>query len=248
MSQLELSHKLGVSQRHISFVESGRSQPSRSLLLAWLQELDVPLIARNEALQEAGYASVYRTTALDDPTLAEATRALERLLLAHDPMPALALDPDWNIVRWNAGGRWLATALAPELLAAHPPSSLNLLDLLIHPEGIARTLVNLHEVGPQFLVRLRQEAISHPSLSPRVEAFEALLRTRLSDGFLSARAVAPASPVLTARYVTPHGELAFFSLFTTFGTPYDITLASLRIEHLYAADETTRATLARLVH
>jgi hypothetical protein len=121
-----------------------------------------------------------------------------------------------------------------------------MLDLLAHPEGFAAPVVNLHEVGPPMLTFLRHEASLQPELAPRVEALATLLRARLGERRL-AGAPGPGAPVLTTRYATPHGELAFFSMFTTFGTPQDITLASLRVEHLFPADEATRAVLVAQV-
>ena len=113
LSQLELSLRLGVSQRHVSFVESGRSKPSRELLIAWLQALNAPLILRNEIMLQAGYAPVYTATQLDDPTLAQVNDALQQLLSAHDPAPAFVIDSRWNLLRLNRGGQWLAATLMP---------------------------------------------------------------------------------------------------------------------------------------
>lgn len=243
LSQLELSLRLGVSQRHVSFVESGRAKPSRELLVAWLQELEAPLVVRNEALLQAGYAPAYSTAPLDDPALAQANYALQQLLGAHDPMPALVIDADWNLLRLNRGGKWLAATLLPWAADLIDTAPVNMLDLLAHPEGFTKSIVNLHEVGPAKLAHLRHEASVHPALTPQVDAFAALLRTRLGAQSLQTSWSRPIAPVLTTRYATPHGELAFFSVFTTFGTPQDITLASLRVEHLFAADEATHALL-----
>jgi transcriptional regulator with XRE-family HTH domain len=247
LSQLELSLRMGVSQRHVSFVETGRAKPSRELLLAWLAELETPLVLRNAALLQAGYAPAYGAAALEDPALAPAHEAILRLLETHDPMPALVIDADWQLLHLNRGGRWLAATLMPWTRAVPPGAPVNLLDLLAHPEGFTRSMVNLEEVGPPFLAHLREDAALRPSLAPRVEAFAALLRERLGERRLRRAQPRPSAPVLTTRYATPHGELAFFSLFTTFGSPQDITLASLRLEHLFAADEATRAVLAAQV-
>jgi transcriptional regulator with XRE-family HTH domain len=242
VSQLGLSLRLGVSQRHVSFVERGRARPSRELLAAWLEELGAPLVLRNEAMLQAGYAPACSAVPLNDPALAEANHALDRLLCAHDPMPALVLDAAWNVLRLNRGARWLVAALVPPALVPADGAPFNMLDLLAHPEGFAAPIVNLHEVGPPMLALLRHEASLVPQLAPRVESLAALLRARLGERRIAAVA-APGAPVLTTRYATPHGELAFFSMFTTFGTPRDITLASLRMEHLFAADGATRAVL-----
>ena len=243
LSQLELSLRLNVSQRHISFVESGRAQPSRELLLAWLQALEAPLVVRNEALLQAGYAPVYGTAQLEDPALAQVNEALQQLLFAHDPMPALVIDAQWNLLRLNRGGQWLAATLMPWAAALENTAPVNLLDLLAHPEGFTKPIVNLAEVGPAMLAYLRQEASVQPAIAPKVEALAALLRDRLGGQSLQANGSRPTAPVLTTRYATQYGELAFFSMFTTFGTPQDITLASLRVEHLFAADEATHAIL-----
>ncbi|MEM6255099.1 MAG: helix-turn-helix transcriptional regulator [Cyanobacteria bacterium P01_D01_bin.156] len=247
LSQLELSLRLGVSQRHISFVESGRANPSRDLLIAWLQELDAPLVLRNEVLLQAGYAPVYNTTQLDDPTLVQVNDALQQLLCTHDPQPALVIDAEWNLVRLNRGGQWLATVLMPgagDLAEAGP---VNMLDLLCHPEGLTKLISNLDEVGPAFLARLQQEVPTKPALSPRVDAFAALLESRLGKQYSHKSCSLPTAPVLTTHYETQYGELAFFSMFTTFGTPQDITLASLRVEHMFAADATTHEVLKQQV-
>jgi transcriptional regulator with XRE-family HTH domain len=243
LSQLELSLRVGVSQRHVSFVESGRARPSRELLLAWLQALDAPLVVRNAAMLQAGYAPAYSAAPLTDPALAQANEAMTRLLQAHDPMPALVIDAQWNLLHANQGGRWLAATLMPWAAQRPANTPMNMLDLLAHPEGFTRQMVNLHEVGPALLAHLRDDASAQPALTPKVEAFAALLRTRLGAPSLQAGWPRAAAPVLTTRFATAHGELAFFSMFTTFGTPQDITLASLRVEHMFAADEATRAVV-----
>ena len=243
LSQLELSLRLGVSQRHVSFVESGRAKPSRDLLMAWLQELEAPLVVRNEAMLQAGYAPAYSNAPLDDPALAQANDALEQLLCAHDPAPALVIDAQWNLLRSNRGCKWLAATLMPWAADLIDTAPVNMLDMLAHPEGFTKSIINLPEVGPAMLAHLRHEASLQPALAPKVEAIAALLRTRLGATNLPTNGSRPAAPVLTTRYATSHGELAFFSVFTTFGTPQSITLASLRVEHLFAGNEATRAVL-----
>jgi transcriptional regulator with XRE-family HTH domain len=247
LSQLELSMRVGVSQRHVSFVESGRAQPSRELLIAWLQELDAPLVVRNAAMLQAGYAPVYSQAPLADPAMAQANEALVRLLQAHDPMPAFVIDAQWNLVHLNQGGKWLAATLMPwaiELLAPRADAApINMLDMLCHPEGLTKNLLNLAEVGPAFLSHLRDDASVQPALAPKAETFARLLRTRLGSQSLHAGWPRQVAPVLTSRFATAYGELAFFSMFTTFGTPQDITLASLRVEHMFAADTATREVL-----
>lgn len=246
LSQLELSLRLDVSQRHLSFVESGRARPSRALLLAWLHELALPLAARNHTLLLAGYAPAYPNAGPDDAAIAVAHQALTRLLAAHDPMPALMLDAHWNLHALNRGSRWLAGVLAPAVAGQLGAGTVNLLDLLLHPDGLAQAITNLDEVGPLLLAQLRDEAAALPALASRVSALGSLLQARLGSSALHGLPP-PRSPVLTTRYATAFGELAFFSMFTTFGTPQDITLASLRVEHLFAADAHTQAVVEQQV-
>ena len=242
LSQLELSLRMGVSQRHVSFVESGRSQPSRELLLSWLHELQAPLALRNVALQQAGFAPVYRGSELADAVLAPVREALGRLLQAHDPMPAMVMDAAWNVLQMNRGAQWLATTLMPWVADLPPGQPINMIDAMLHPEGMTRHITNLEEVAPALLAHMRDDASVVPEILPRVEQLAQQMQQRLGKRVLASwpRQMAP---VLTTRFATLYGQLAFFSLFSTFGTPQDITLASLRVEHVFPADEATRAVL-----
>lgn len=243
ISQLELALRMGVSQRHVSFVESGRAQPSRELLLSWLHELQAPLALRNVALQQAGFAPVYRGSELSDAVLAPVREALSRLLAAQDPMPAMVMDAAWNVLQMNRGAQWMALTLMPWIAHLPQDQPINMLDAMLHPEGMTRHLTNLEEVAPAMLAHLRDDANVAPELVTRVELLAAQIQKRLGK-----RSLTPwprkMAPVLTTRFSTAHGELAFFSMFSTFGTPQDITLASLRVEHLFAADDATRAVIA----
>jgi transcriptional regulator with XRE-family HTH domain len=242
VSQLALALRLGVSQRHVSYVENGRTQPSRRLLGEWLAELEVALPLRNALSQQAGYAPLFSHAALSDPDLAQASLALSQLVAAHDPMPCFVIDASWNLLQTNAGGLWLAHDLMPWLLRSPPSGPLNMLDLLAHPEGIAARIANLDVVGPQMLRLLRHEAIANPAITRRMEQVAARLADLLGASFMSGHGSdgpAAAVPMMTTRFRTSIGVLGFFSMFTTFGTPYDITLASIRVEHFFAADADT---------
>lgn len=241
VSQLTLSLALGVSQRHVSFVENGRSRPSRELLAAWLDALDLPLATRNSLTLRAGFAPVFREGTLGDPELQQAQRAMQLLLEAHDPFPCLIVDEHWNLVNTNRGGRWLALELCPWL--AQQTTAPNMFDLLLHPDGMLSRVQNLREVGPQLLAQLRREEAANPALALRVHTFATRLRELLGDLPAAARTGAATEALMTTRFSTSVGSLAFFSMFTTFGTPYDITLASIRVEHLFPADTETAAVL-----
>ncbi len=239
-SQLELAMRVGVSQRHISFVECGRAKASRPLLIAWLRALDVPLAVQNAVLLKAGFAPAFGASRLDDPTLAQAHGALLNLLQAHDPMPALVLDAEWNLLHANRGAAWLLQTVLPGMAAHGPDACTNMLDLMAHPDGLMGAIRNLEEVGPALLAHVEDQVASLPALAPRVRAFAQALHMRMGPNALGRGLPVAGTPVLTTRFASPLGDLAFFSMFTTFGSPHDITLASLRVEHLFAADETTR--------
>jgi transcriptional regulator with XRE-family HTH domain len=241
LSQLALSLRLGVSQRHVSFVESGRALPSRALLNAWLEELQVPLAARNAALLAAGYAPSYSTAQLGDAALAIPTDAMQRLLHVHDPMPAWVVDAHWNVLHANRGGMWLVGTLLPALATASRGGPLNMLDLLTDPDGLCTKILNLDEVGQPILAQLRAESVAHPALVPKLDALRVGMQRRLGPKATSRDRTTQSMPVLTTRFATPYGVLSFFTMLTTFGTPHDITLASLRVEHLFAADAQTAA-------
>jgi transcriptional regulator with XRE-family HTH domain len=251
LSQLELSMRVGVSQRHLSFVESGRANPSRQLLMAWLQELEAPLALRNAAMLQAGYAPAFGAAPLSDPSMAAAHSAIAQLLKSHDPMPAFVIDAHWNLLRLNQGGQWLAATLMPwtaSLLGnTQPGTPLNMLDLMVHPQGFASQMLNLSEVGPVLLSHLRDEALLQAAIAAKVDAFAAYLRQHTGVQNPSSHLPRQAFPMLTSRFATAFGELTFFSMFTTFGTPQDITLESLRVEHMFAADEATSSVLKREV-
>jgi transcriptional regulator with XRE-family HTH domain len=252
LSQLELALRIRASQRHVSYVESGRAMPSRPLLMHWLRELQLPLRTRNHALMQAGYAPAYSEAPLTDASLRSIHEALGHLAQSHDPLPCYVLDAQWNIVHLNRGGAWLAATLLPEWTASQAAGQqaagpMNMLDLMLAPQGLLEKITNLAEVGPQLVAQLQQElagqGLPAPCLTAKLAAIEASVARRLGSASKAALHTQPAAPVMTTRFATAHGELAFFSMFSTFGTPQSISVASLRIEHLFAADEATRAVL-----
>jgi transcriptional regulator with XRE-family HTH domain len=254
VSQLELSLRLGVSQRHVSFVEGGKSKPSRTLLAQWLEALELPLALRNELMLQAGFAPLYTAGAAAEGGEAVAHAALARLLAAHDPMPAMVLNAQWQVLQTNAGAARLLGLLMP-VLAAQVGAQLaafqagrspapSMVDAMLHPQGLFARMLNLHEVGPSVLAHLRQDAVHEPALRPRVLAVQAMLKAKL--GAKRIERLHPLEPVVTSRFDTALGPLAFFSMFTTFGSPQSIGLASLRVEHLFAADEQTARAMGQL--
>ncbi|CAM3892444.1 helix-turn-helix transcriptional regulator [Roseateles saccharophilus] len=237
VSQLELSLRTGVSQRHLSCIETGRSRAGRETLLALLDALGATLEERNQALLAAGYAPAHAERALDAPEMAPVRAALAQLLHAHDPTPALVLDGDYNVVMANAGlARLLALlGLPAEAMLGRP---LNLLRAVFAPGGLRALCVNEAELCGELWARASREAEHLPRLRALLDELGAMLQPW--------GAVEPGGlPVLALRLRAADGRvLSFFSAFTSFGTPLDITLASLKVEHLFPADEATRAALA----
>lgn len=242
LSQLHFALDAGISQRHLSFIESGRSQPSRDMILRLADRLGVPLRERNAMVMAAGYAPVYPERTLDEPALQAARRAIATILKGHEPCPALAVDRHWHLVDANAGvQRLLALVKDPALL--QPP--VNVLRLALHPGGIAGSVINLAGWRAHVLERLRvQVEITGDAGLEALRAELAALR-------------APASPdpgphhdygdvAATLRLHTPAGDLSFITTVTVFGTPVDVTLSELALELFFPADDVTLGRLATL--
>jgi transcriptional regulator with XRE-family HTH domain len=238
LSQLELSLDAKISTRHLSFLETGRSQPSREMVLRLAERLDVPLRDRNLLLHAAGYASVFPERPLDDPALRIAREAMDQVLAGHEPYPALAVDRHWTLVAANAATGRVIGDVDPALLK--PP--VNVLRLALHPNGMAPRTANLGEWRAHLLARLgHQIQVSGDPVLIR------LLR-ELRDYPAPDEAthdVDAAAFVVPFKLVTEAGILSFFSTTTVFGTPVDITLAELAVEAFYPADATTAEALRR---
>lgn len=229
-----------VSSRHISFVETGRSLPSREMLLHLSEQLDIPLRERNTLLVAAGYAPVYPATPLDDPAMGAAREAVELVLAGHEPYPALAIDRHWTLLTANRAVAPLLVGIAPELLA--PP--LNVLRLSLHPEGLAPRITNLGQWRGHVLTRLQRqiEVSSDPAL---VDLHDELRAYPADDGVEITDPARGVPLVIPLRLRTPSGPLSFISTTTVFGTAVDITLAELAIESFFPADAATAEALRR---
>lgn len=238
LSQLALSGSAGVSARHISFVETGRSTPSRELIIHLAGELEVPLRDRNALLLAAGYAPLYRKTALEADEMAPVRGALDKIVSSHEPFPALVVDRRWEMVTANGSALAILTAgVAPALLS--PP--VNALRVSLHPDGMANRIANFAQWAEHLLERLdRQIAVSG---DPELITLAAELRSY--PDVASAPRVATLADRLFVPLVLRHEgqELRFFSTVATFGTAVDITIAELAIESFFPADDTTARSL-----
>jgi len=238
LSQLELSLDAEISTRHLSFLETGRSQPSREMVLRLAERLDVPLRDRNLLLHAAGYASVFPERPLDDPALRIAREAMDQVLAGHEPYPALAVDRHWTLVAANAATGRVIGEVDPALLK--PP--VNVLRLALHPNGMAPRTANLGEWRAHLLARLGHQI--QVSGDPVLIRLLRELRDYPAPGDAT-HDVDAAAFVVPFKLVTEAGILSFFSTTTVFGTPIDITLAELAVEAFYPADAATADTLRR---
>ncbi|PSC06172.1 transcriptional regulator [Alsobacter soli] len=240
VSQLDLALDAEISSRHLSFLETGRSRPSREMVLRLSEQLDLPLRDRNALLLAAGYAPVYPERTLQDPTLGPVRAMIDRVLKGHEPFPAVAIDRHWTLIAANAAVTALLEGCDPALLA--PP--VNVLRLTLHPAGLSGRIVNLPEWRAHLLERLRRQ-IAH-SADP---ALDALLSELWTYPVPSTDARQPpgggeaAEIAIPFQIATPSGVLSFLSTSMVFGTPRDVTVAELAIEAFLPADDATAAAL-----
>lgn len=244
LSQLELAAEASISQRHLSFLESGRAAPSRAMVLRLAERLAVPLRERNQLLLAAGFAPLYRERSLEDPELEAARRVVEQVLQGHEPYPALAVDRHWTLLLANKPVAHLLLGVAPALL--QPP--VNVLRLSLHPQGLAPRIVNLRAWRGHILARLAEQV--ERSADPVLIQLRDELRAYPKPAG-APRARPPGAPGLASiavplELMTDQGVLSFISTTTLFGTPTDISLAELAIESFFPADAATAASLQAL--
>ena len=239
LTQLDLALDADVSPRHLSFVETGRAQPSREMLLHLSEELEIPLRERNTLLVAAGFAPMFKERKLDDAALARAREAIGLVLEAQKPFPAFALDRHWNVAASNSALQELYEGVAEELM--QPP--VNALRLSLHPRGVAPRIENLAEWRAHLLARLRKqiELTADPVLKDLM---------REASGYPQPENRAPEAGLEHAvlvplRIRTSLGLLSFMSTTTVFGTPVDVTLSELAIEMFFPADQATAEAVRR---
>jgi transcriptional regulator with XRE-family HTH domain len=240
LSQMELALAVGVSPRHMSFVETGRSKPSPATLLAMAEELAVPLRDRNRMLLAAGYAPRFEETPMDDTQMATVQQALQRLLNAHHPYPGVVLDRHWNVVLANDAAAALVSLLPADICTP----AINIFRVGLHPRGLAAITENFEEWGRYLLrqlARLRDRTAddSWAALEREVCGYENVQRLLAS----SSEDSASQSLLVPCVLMLPSGRVSMFTTLTTFGTPQDVTLEELCIELFYPTDERSELVL-----
>jgi transcriptional regulator with XRE-family HTH domain len=243
MSQLDLALEAEISSRHLSYVESGKAQPSREMMTRLADALRIPLRERNALLIAAGYAPMHRETGLTTPEMTSVRRALEFLLKQQEPYPAIVLDRHWNLVQVNDGARRLL-----DYLLGRPPDDANVVRQIFRQDILRPYIVNWEEVAADMIRRLHQEI----DWVPTDQVLQNLLAEVLSypdvpEQWRARELETPMSALLTFIFRKGDTELRFFSTWTTFGAPHDVTLEEMRIESSFPADEITAKTWTDLV-
>jgi len=239
LSQLDLAGAAGTSQRHLSFLESGRTAPSQAMVLGLAAALDLPLRQQNALLLAAGFAPVWRESELTAPDLAQVNGALDQMLAQQEPFPAFVVDRRWNLLRANAGAARLTAFLTGAAPAAPAPKAVNLADALVSPAGRRPFIANWEEVALHFLRGVQADAAADGT--PETAA---LLKRLLAYPGVPALSQAPAleeapGPVLAIHFRKDETSLRLFTTIATLGTPQDVTLQEIRIENFFPADEQT---------
>ncbi|MGO4574021.1 helix-turn-helix domain-containing protein [Microvirga sp. 2TAF3] len=243
LSQMDLALEADISTRHLSFLETGRSQPSREMVLHLAEQLEIPLRERNILLIAAGYAPVYSHKPLDDPSLQAARQAVDLVLKGHEPYPALAVDRHWSLIAANGALMPLIGAVDPALLK--PP--VNVLRLSLHPAGLAPRIVNLSEWRDHLLSRLHHQ-VDVTADATLMKLMDELRAYPMPGG--ASRAPQPrqdyAGVLVPLQLMTEEGMLTLFSTTTVFGTPVDVTLSEIAIEAFFPADPATATILQKM--
>jgi transcriptional regulator with XRE-family HTH domain len=245
LSQLDLALEADVSARHVSFLETGRSHPSREMLLRLAEQLDLSLRDRNTLLVAGGYAPIFPERALDDPELRAARAAIDLVLDGHEPYPALAIDRHWNLVAANQAVAPLLAGAQPEVLL--PP--VNVLRLSLHPDGLAPRIANLVQWRGHLLDRLRHQidVTADPALVELMAELRAYPVPPDDGPGDAAIDQDVARMVMPLRLRTEGGLLSLFSTTTVFGTPVDVTLSELAIESFFPADRASADLLHAMI-
>lgn len=244
LSQLDLAYDAEISPKHLSFLETGRSMPSREMILRLAGQMEIPLREQNILLTAAGFAAVFPERPFGDESLAAASRAVDLILTGLEPNPAFAVDRYWTLVKANKAVGILLSEVDASLL--EPP--VNILRLCLHPKGFAPQIINYSEWRKSVIEYLDRQV----EITADVFLMELVRELKSYPKLKSFRSILPAKEVDYSRFAIPlrlltkEGELSFISTITVFGTPVDVTLAELAIESFFPADKSTAEILNRI--
>lgn len=236
-SQLDLALEANISSKHVSFLETGRNQPSRQMIIRLSNAMDIPLRDRNLMLTAAGFANAYTETALGTSEVSQVDDALDRIMCKHEPYPVIIVDGNWTVVRQNRGGAKLARLF----LGSEPVQAQNAFDILFSESGLQPFVQNWESLSSVLLLRLFRETLAASDNSRKLDLFrriEAMPTTPKNWRQLASRL--PFGPTIDLSLRKGDLEASFFTTVTTFGTPQDVTLQELRIESYFPSDESTR--------
>ena len=243
-SQLEVSVDTGISQRQISFIESGRSVPSRSTLMTIAEALDIPLRERNVLLLAAGYAPLYSNAAWNSDEMKSINKALERVLAQHEPYPAIVMDRYWNVLLTNGAAPRFFDCFID--MSARP-SPRNLLHLIFDPQGMRPFIANWPSLAKAMVQRVYRETVGHIVDQQTKELVAGLLAYPDVQSDWRVPETSGASPMIPISFVRDGALMNYFSLLTTVGTPQTIAAQELRVECMYPADDETEVLHAQLL-
>jgi transcriptional regulator with XRE-family HTH domain len=242
VTQLELALDTGISARHLSFVETGRSKPGREMLLRVLEQLKVPFREQNRLLLAAGHAPAFPERSLEDPDLAPVREALDVILSGHEPYPAVAVDRVWNLIAMNSAMLALTESVEIDPALLEPP--INVMRVGLHPRGLGPLFVNLGDWHAHWLKRLERQlaATGDEQLAGLIDEVASYSVPEPEPGVVSE--IAGSEMLGPVKVRTPDGgELSFFGMFASFDTPFEVTSSELAIELLFPADRTTAEAL-----
>lgn len=239
-SQLDLSLEAGISQRHLSFLESGRSRPGKDTIIELAEALNMPLRDRNQLLNCAGFAAVYQERALDDDTMVTVRSALKMMLDHHEPYPAMAVDRKWNLYMANKASNKLLNLIGTPDPSLLDDGKLNVYRLTFSEHGFRPFIGNWSEIANPLLLRLQREVNDDPTNTFLARLMEEMQALSGIESYTAADIAATIAPVLSLNVIVGDIELKLFSMISSFGTALDVTASEIKVETFFPADDITQ--------
>lgn len=240
-SQLDLSMEAGISQRHLSFLESGRSRPGKDTIIALTEALNMPLRDRNHILKSAGFAAVYQERALDDETMVTVKNALQMTLEHHDPFPAVVVDRNWNLYMANCASSKLLGLIGEPDPSLLDDGKLNIYRLTFNEKGLRPFITNWDEIANPLLLRLQREVSDDPQNTFLTDLLDEAQRLAKTQSYSADDISATIAPLMSLNMKINGVELKMFSMISSFGTALDVTASELKVETFFPADDATKA-------